>query len=84
MTTAIIREKLHRYIENANDKKVKAIFTILEEELDELSMQWYDDEDFVDELKRSEKAYLDGKEKGYTLEQVLERGREVIKKIHRK
>ena len=34
MTTATIRKKLHDYINIADDKKVKAIYTIVEDEME--------------------------------------------------
>ena len=35
MRTAQIRQQLHNYIDTAEDKKLKAIFTLLEETIDE-------------------------------------------------
>lgn len=32
-----IRESLHRYIENATDKKVQAIYTLLEDEVEDIN-----------------------------------------------
>ncbi|CAN5590521.1 hypothetical protein BH11BAC3_BH11BAC3_21910 [soil metagenome] len=33
MTTAAIRQQLHNYLEVAEDKKLKAIYTMMEEEI---------------------------------------------------
>jgi hypothetical protein len=35
MTTTQIKQKLHSYIENAEDKKLKAIYTLLQDDIDE-------------------------------------------------
>ena len=34
MTVAKVREKLHEFIDHADDKKVKAMFTLLENEIE--------------------------------------------------
>lgn len=34
MTTTQIRQQLHNYIDNAGDKKLKAIYTLLEDNID--------------------------------------------------
>ncbi|ACU04022.1 hypothetical protein [Pedobacter heparinus] len=43
MTTATIRQKLHNYLEVADDKKVRAIYTMMETEV-ESEMTTYTDE----------------------------------------
>jgi hypothetical protein len=35
MNTTVIRQKLHNYLEVANDKKVKAMYTMVEEAIAE-------------------------------------------------
>ena len=57
MTTEDIRQKLHHYIETAQDKKVKTIFAMVEDEIEETYDYW-NDEKFVAELQRRENAYL--------------------------
>lgn len=83
MSTTAIREKLHHYIEAAKDKKVKAIFAMVEEEIVELGSHW-DNEDFVAEMERREKSFLEGKSKGYTIDQSFSKTMQAIKKIKRK
>lgn len=69
MTTAAIREKLQNYIRFADDKKVKAIYTILEDEISH-EYEWCEDKEFVQELDRRVAAYESGKDKGYTLQEI--------------
>jgi hypothetical protein len=69
MTTAAIREKLYEYIRVADDKKLKAIYTILESEIEE-ETEWWKNEAFVNELDKEYDAWKKGDEKGYTLEEV--------------
>lgn len=57
MKTADIRHKLHHYIETAQDKKVKTIFAMVEDEIEE-TYDYRNDEKFVAELQRRENAYL--------------------------
>ncbi len=33
MTATLIRQQLHNYLETANEKKIKAIFTMVEDEI---------------------------------------------------
>jgi hypothetical protein len=51
MNAADIRQKLHHYIDTANDKKVKAIYKMVEDAKDETSDHWKDD-GFVEELEK--------------------------------
>jgi hypothetical protein len=69
MRTAAIREKLHEYIRVADDKKLKAIYTILENEIEE-ETEWWANEAFIDELDKEHEAWKKGHAKGYTLEEV--------------
>jgi hypothetical protein len=47
MTTLAIRKKLHRYIDKAQDKNVKAIYSIVEEVLNKEEEVWT--ESFIEE-----------------------------------
>lgn len=80
MSTADIRQKLHNYIETAHDKKVKAIFAMVEEEIEESYSHWKD-EVFLAELNRREKSYLMGKTGTYTIEEVIARAKRSLKNL---
>lgn len=69
MTTAKVRVKLYNYIRIADDKKVKAIYTMLENDITEEN-KWWQDNAFTKELDRRYSAWEAGKEKGYTPEEV--------------
>lgn len=49
MTTAAIRRKLYEYIRTADAKKVSAIFTLVEDEINELA-NWKELEDEIKEM----------------------------------
>lgn len=54
MSTIQIRKKLHRYIDQAQEKKLKAIYASVEDEIEE-SAHW-EDQNFIDELIRRSKS----------------------------
>ncbi|MFI5124059.1 MAG: hypothetical protein ACHQDF_01965 [Chitinophagales bacterium] len=63
MTATNIRHKLYDYIRVAEDKKVKAIYTMLEEEIEEVYDYW-NDKDFIAELEKRSSDFKSGKVKG--------------------
>lgn len=67
MTTAAIREKLYNYICIAEDKKVKAIYALVEEEIDG-SYDYWNDENFIADLERRSADLKSGKAKGISWE----------------
>ena len=71
MTITAIREKLQDYIKTADDKKIKAIFTLVESDMQK-KRNWWEDKDFVAELDDRVKRYEDGTDKGFTFEEVKE------------
>ena len=83
MKTVELKEKLHHYIETAQEKKLKAIYMMVEEEIEETYDYWKD-KNFVAELQRREKSYLNGTSKTYTLEQSVANARQAIKKVKNK
>ncbi len=78
-----IKEKLHHYIETVNEKKLKAIYTIVEEDIEETVALWKD-QGFVAELERREQAYLKGNVKTYSTQESVERAEEAIRKVKSK
>lgn len=80
MGAVAIREKLQDYIRNADDKKVKAIYTMVESDI-EFNYQWWKDEALVKELAADVKAIKAKKQRTYTLEDVKEKINRRRKKI---
>ena len=69
MNTTTIRERLYDYIRIADDKKIKAIFMMLEDGMVK-ETKWWKDNQFIDELDKRYSAWESGREKGYTLSEV--------------
>lgn len=63
MDTNAIRQKLYEYIRNADDKKVKAIYTIVEGDIDRVN-EWWNNKDFILEIERRSADLKSGKDKG--------------------
>lgn len=68
MTTKAIREKLLSYISSADDKKVKAMYTLLEAEINPTNEDW--DAELEQELVRRTESYKNGTAKTYTWEET--------------
>ncbi len=66
MTFTIIKEKLHEYIEHADEKKVQAIYTLVENEIGHAYT--YSAEELNMLHERAEK-YLKGEGATYTIEE---------------
>ena len=68
MTTSALKQKLHQYIDNAEQRKLKAIYTMLESEMQAdtlLTVEQKKELDFrLDE-------YMKGKTKSYSWEQAI-------------
>lgn len=77
MTTAAIRQKLHSYLEVANDKKIKAIYTMVEEAIEESEIEYTDE--FKAELDRRHAAYEKGSEKAMTAAESKKRIQKLLK-----
>jgi hypothetical protein len=67
--SAAIRHKLYDYIRLADDKKLNAIYSLLEGEIEEIK-EWWKDNGFVEELDRRYEALENGSDKGSTVEQL--------------
>ncbi len=63
MTAAAIRQKMYEYIRFANEKKVKAMYTIVAEEANEIS-DWWEDQKLLDKIVKADADMESGKDKG--------------------
>jgi hypothetical protein len=71
MTNTAIRTKLYDYIRIADNKKLHAIYNLLENEI-EVKTEWWKDKDFMAELDRRHEALQSGEDKGITLDEMRE------------
>ena len=76
MTTAAIRKKLAHYSQFGDSKKIRALYTLLEDEI-EASASF--DVEFFKEMDRRIKSMKDGTAKMYTLEDALQAARDRVK-----
>ena len=81
MSTSAIRHKLHNYLEVADDKKVKALYTIVEDEIEKSTVQYNDD--FKKELDRRYAYYRSGG-KMVTATEANKQIQEIVKKGRKK
>jgi hypothetical protein len=65
MGATALRNKLHQFIDNAEDKKIKAIYTIFEEDIAEINEA---EEEYTAEFKAElDRRYEDYKKDGKTI-----------------
>jgi len=69
MTTATIRKRLYDYIRVADDKKIKAIYTLLEDQLAP-ECHWSEDKEFVAELNERVRRWEAGIDPSFPLAEV--------------
>ena len=69
MTITAIRQKLQDYIKTADDKKIKAIFTLVENDIDK-EVEWWVNKEFVAELNERVDNCINGIEKGCTIDEI--------------
>ena len=69
MSTLSIREKLYDFIRVADDKKVKAIYMILEDEIEKAN-EWWKNPDFTKELDNRVEALELGTDKGMSIAEL--------------
>ena len=77
MTTTAIRKQLHSYLEVAEDKKIKAIYTMMEKEIKETAVEYTDE--FKTALDRRYDDYKTGKAKMISAEKSKKRIRKILK-----
>jgi putative addiction module component (TIGR02574 family) len=81
MDTTTIREKLHSFIDTAEDEKVVELLSFVENEPEEKYDHW-EDEEFVAEIKSRIDDYESGKDKGLSWEEVKAKARSEFKAKH--
>lgn len=64
-----IRHKLYDFIRVADDKKLSAIYHLLEDEIEQ-TQEWWKDNVFTDELDLRYKSLENGTDKGFTLDEL--------------
>ena len=64
MTTVTIRKKLHEYIADADDKKIKGMFLLLEDEIDKKEAFKISDS-HIKILEEEKKNHSDGSSSSY-------------------
>lgn len=69
MTTTAIRERLHTYIREADDDKIKNIYDLFEDQMSPAG-DWSEDEEFVTELNERVRRWEDGLDKGVPITEV--------------
>ena len=69
-TSMVRRNKLYSYLRVADEKKINAIYDLLENEIEQ-TVKWWADKEFLAELDRRNKALDDGKDKGMTIQQSV-------------
>jgi hypothetical protein len=82
MSTSAIRQKFHNYLEVVDDKKVKALCTILEDEIEKSAVEYTGD--FKKELHRRYAYYKSGSkmvsaaEANKQIQAILKKGRKKV------
>lgn len=77
MSNAALRQQLHQYIETTDDKKIEALFTLLEADIE--CRPIYSAEELEMLHKRAEK-YIAGNTKTYTVDESLNKIRQQKKR----
>lgn len=77
MTTTAIRKKLVNYLKIADEKKVKAIYTMVEDEIGTAENDW--GKDFIKELNRRSRQFRNGSSKIFTWEETKKAAIEKVK-----
>lgn len=78
MSSVEIKRKLFDYIRDAGNRKVKAIYTMVEKEIQEDSTVWTDE--FVQELDKRVTEFEKGSIKAHTWEEVKINAKKRLKK----
>ncbi len=76
MSTAEIRQKLHNYLESADDKVIKAMFTIMEKDIENNALVYTSK--LKSELSKRQKDYLDNNFRLVNQEDSKKRIRQIL------
>lgn len=76
MTTTSIRQKLHSYLEVADDKKIKAMYIMLEDDIEKFSFEYSDE--LKNELDKRLEDLKSGKSKTISAEDSKKRIDKII------
>ena len=68
MTIPLIRKKLTDYIKTADETKLKAIYTMVEDEIETAANDW--DDAFLNKLMQRSKSFKDGSAKTFSWEET--------------
>jgi len=77
MTTVAIRKKLVDYLQVADDKKVKAMYALLEDEIEQEELEYSDE--FKIELDKRYAGYKSGNVKMITAAESKKRVQKILK-----
>jgi len=80
MIQGSVKEKLHEYIERADEKKIMAIYTLVEKDIEDGSTLY--DEVLLNALRETSANYFSGKIAGYPMHEFLDRVRKKITDTH--
>ena len=80
MTTTAIRKRLTDYLQTADDKKVRAIYTMVEDEIETRENDY--DEETYRELELRSKSFADGTAKTLTWEDAKKAAIDSIKIVN--
>lgn len=83
MTTEDIRKRLQDYIASAEEEKVKALYTVLENEIETAFSHW-DDPEFVAEMDSRLQELEDGTVKAIPAEEFLAKSRAYLTTLQQK
>ncbi len=78
-----LKQKLHQYIEMADEKKLKAIYVMVEDEIEEKYDIW-NNKDFVAEIERRTSEMENGSAKTYTWDEVQQHAKQAVEKARSK
>jgi hypothetical protein len=76
MTTQAIRERLHEYIRFADDKKLEAIYTMVEDDIVE-ELDLWENKDFLQEMKSRVDDFESGKTEAISWEEVKSKAKSI-------